>query len=191
MLTHAFIFAMRECLPGGDRCGKVRRRSSRRKGSEEQGRDGKKTCYKPLFVSLLYCVAQVVFIGESQGGHVAAKLASIGDVDVLVLVSSLPDVMDIPMLIAKQVTVVVGWKVRYSHIANMHLSYTPLQQAKETLWGRREGAQAVVNQMGLRAYLADDVEGWHSSWTPYQVARLCRWATEWHAANPVAAIGGA
>ena len=63
--------------------------------------------------------------------------------------------------------------------------------SKETLWGRREGAQAVVNQMGLRAYLADDVEGWHSSWTPYQVARLCRWATEWHAANPVAAIGGA
>ena len=47
----------------------------------------------------------------------AAKLASIGDVDVLVLVSSLPDVMDIPLLVAKEITVVVGWKVRSSHIA--------------------------------------------------------------------------
>ena len=128
-------------------------------------------------------------------GRVAAGRAELIcselDADVLVLVSSLPDVMDIPILVAKEITVVVGWKVRSSHIANMHLRHTPLPQAEEMLWGRREGAQAVVNQMGLRAYLADDVEGRHSSWTPYEVARLCRWATEWHAASPVAAAGGA
>ena len=55
---------------------------------------------------------QVIIVGESQGGHIAASVAGAVRPDLLVLVSSVPDRDDIAALAASNVTIQIGWKAR-------------------------------------------------------------------------------
>ena len=57
---------------------------------------------------------EVILIGEFQGGHVAARLASIVKPHLLALIASLPDEPDIARLRDAGTQVVVGWKVSIS-----------------------------------------------------------------------------
>ena len=59
----------------------------------------------------LHILIQVLIIGQSQGGHVAAKLAGMTTPDALVLLASLPDDPEADTLRALAVPVVIGWKV--------------------------------------------------------------------------------
>ena len=54
---------------------------------------------------------QVVLIGESQGGHVAARLADLAEPELLVLLASLPDIPDVERLRVSGIAMIVGWKV--------------------------------------------------------------------------------
>ena len=58
----------------------------------------------------LFCV-QVVLVGESQGGHVAARLADLAEPELLVLLASLPDVPEVARLRASGQATAIGWKV--------------------------------------------------------------------------------
>ena len=55
---------------------------------------------------------QVIIVGESQGGHIAASVARAALPDLLVLVSSVPDRDDFAALAAPNVTIQIGWKAR-------------------------------------------------------------------------------
>ena len=57
------------------------------------------------------CWFEVIFVGESQGGHVASMAAVEFSPDALILVSSLPDSVVIPQLTSRGVTIGIGWKV--------------------------------------------------------------------------------
>ena len=54
---------------------------------------------------------QVLYVGESQGGHVASKAAVVYPPDALILLSSVPDVIEVPLLKELQVATIIGWKV--------------------------------------------------------------------------------
>ena len=104
-------------------------------------------------------------MGESQGGLVASRLACLCHADVVVLLSSLPDTVDVPVLREREITVAIGWKVRSKYcIASRAASHLFVCQAGETLWDEREGAKAIVSRMGPRACLSEDFPGSHSSW---------------------------
>ena len=54
---------------------------------------------------------QVVLVGESQGGHVAARLADLAEPELLVLLANLPDVPEVARLRASGQATAIGWKV--------------------------------------------------------------------------------
>ena len=53
----------------------------------------------------------MVLLAESQGGQVASKLAPLMMPDLLVLLVSLPDDLDIAPLRNANIQTVIGWKV--------------------------------------------------------------------------------
>ena len=55
---------------------------------------------------------QVIFVGESQGGHIAASVARVVLPELLVFVSSVPDRDDYAALAASNMTIQIGWKAR-------------------------------------------------------------------------------
>ena len=55
---------------------------------------------------------QVIIVGESQGGHIAASVTRVVLPELLVLVSSVPDRDDYAALVASNVTIQIGWKAR-------------------------------------------------------------------------------
>ena len=55
---------------------------------------------------------QVILVGQSQGGHVAAMMACMVRVDAVVLLSSVPDEPEIQMLRGQGTPVCTGGKVR-------------------------------------------------------------------------------
>ena len=54
---------------------------------------------------------KVVMLAESQGGQVASKLAPVIRPDLLVLLASVPDIPDVPVLRDEAVQTIIGWKV--------------------------------------------------------------------------------
>ena len=50
-------------------------------------------------------------LAESQGGQVASKSAPDIRPDLLVLLASLPDIPDVPVLRDEAVQTIIGWKV--------------------------------------------------------------------------------
>ena len=63
------------------------------------------------FRFLLSLCVQVVLLAESQGGQVASRLAPLMMPDLLVLLVSLPDDLDIAPLRNANIQTVIGWKV--------------------------------------------------------------------------------
>ena len=55
---------------------------------------------------------QVIIVGESQGGHIAASVARVVLPELLVFVSSVPDRDDYAALAASNMTIQIGWKAR-------------------------------------------------------------------------------
>ena len=67
----------------------------------------------PRKVYLEWCLCfQVIFVGESQGGHIAASVARVVLPELLVFVSSVPDRDDYAALAASNMTIQIGWKAR-------------------------------------------------------------------------------
>ena len=120
---------------------------------------------------------QVVLVGESQGGHVAARLADLAEPELLVLLASLPDVPEVARLRASGQATAIGWKVfaialRVGHRGawEVHASYCFVCfHDKDDLWNGRPGAELVVAEMGPRAYLGDSYQGTHGSFRPGEV----------------------
>ena len=75
---------------------------------------------------------QVLLFGESQGGHVAAKMAARIRPDLLIFISSLPEPVDAEAIRRDDITTVVGWKVVRSYA---RASY--LRKKKPLVCGRR------------------------------------------------------
>ena len=67
----------------------------------------------PRKMYLEWCAcSQVIFVGESQGGHIAASVARVVLPELLVFVSSVPDRDDYAALAASNMTIQIGWKAR-------------------------------------------------------------------------------
>ena len=158
-----------------DRLGHLRRRT----GSNPPSAGGRKnSAYAVLqkrHLRCKSCAVQVVLIGESQGGHVVSKLATVTGCDALVLLSSLlpdrPEVVDLTHL---GTVVVVGWKVCKRTHGNGRMCITLLIcQKHESYWDGRAGAERVVAALGPRAFLTRSFPGGHSSWKAREVRCTC------------------
>ena len=128
---------------------------------------------------------QVLLFGESQGGHVAAKMAARIRPDLLIFISSLPEPVDAEAIRRDDITTVVGWKVVRSYARASYIRKVAcVRQAEEKYFGKRDAALKAVESMGPRAFLARDRRGRHGSWNGYEVGRITQEAWAWVEANP-------
>ena len=54
----------------------------------------------------------MLLLGESQGGHIAARLCELEEPDLLILLASVPDVAQVDSLRKAGTATVIGWKAR-------------------------------------------------------------------------------
>jgi len=120
------------------------------------------------FRFLLSLCVQVVLLAESQGGQVASKLAPLMMPDLLVLLVSLPDDLDIAPLRDARIQTVIGWKV----IRLFYLFHLPHALT-------RAGVGAPMGRTGRRGTGGagpgpDSLFGWRAQ-------RLLGWSRFFHA----------